>query len=287
MGKIRFGRVGFFIEIVIICLICGVFVLSVAIPYNTNSASAANKGSSYIVMNASDCEVMEESNSHLRLPMASTTKTMTALIVIENCRLDETVTVPAEAVGVEGSSVYLKKGDKYTVEELLYGLMLRSGNDAATALAIHTAGSVKNFVEMMNYRAETMGLNDTHFVNPHGLHDDNHYTSAYDLCKIGCFAMKNDVFAKIVGTKKVTVGKGELTRVWCNKNKILSLYDGGNGIKTGFTKAAGRCLIASAERDGVTVVSVVLNRGDMFNDCMNLMDRAFDKISDKKDTNNQ
>ncbi len=277
MGKIRNGRIGFINQIGIFLIISALFA-TVFAGITRSGESAAAAGSSYICMRADTFEIFEQDNAHERLPMASTTKTMTALLVIENCVMEEIVTVPKEAVGVEGSSIYLREGDKYTVKELLYGLMLRSGNDAATALAIHTAGSVKNFADMMNCRAEIAGLKDTHFTNPHGLHDENHYTSAYDLCKLGCIAMKNAIFRQIVSTKKVVVGEGELRRVWSNKNKILFLYEGGNGIKTGFTKKAGRCLIASAERDGVTVVSVVLNRGDMFNDCMSLMDRAFEKI---------
>lgn len=278
MGKICRKRVGFFIEIALLCL--AVFAAMIISEVNAfcDEAYAAN-GSSYIVMRADTKEIFAESNKDLRLPMASTTKTMTALVAIENCSLDETVSVPDMAVGVEGSSIYLKKGEKYTVRELLYGLMLRSGNDAAVALAVHVAGSVENFAEMMNLRAESMGLQNTHFVNPHGLHDENHYTSAYDLAFIGCEAMRNDIFREIVSTKFITVGSGETKKYWANKNKILSLYDGGDGIKTGYTTDSGRCLIASATRNGVTVVSVVLNRYDMFNDCCKLMDTAFQSIN--------
>lgn len=279
MGEVYIKRNRFFVKIGLFLAIIAVslYGLMLNIPYERSFAEGA-ASSSYICMRADTYEVFEEENSHIRLPMASTTKTMTALLVIENCVLDDVVSVTKESVGVEGSSVYLKEGDRYTVKELLYGLMLRSGNDVATALALYCGGSVENFVNMMNYRAEMLGLVDTHFTNPHGLHNDNHYTSAYDLCKLGCFAMQNNTFREIVSTSKIAVGEGEFRKVWCNKNKILSLYEGGNGIKTGFTKKAGRCLIASAERGGVTVVSVVLNRGDMFNDCMRLMDRAFEKI---------
>lgn len=271
MGKIRRNRFGFLVKIILSLAV--LIPSATAIP--TVSSAEAASGSSYAVMRADDLTLYASENERLRLPMASTTKTMTALIVAENCLPDEIVTVPKQAVGVEGSSIYLREGEKLTVKELLYGLMLRSGNDAATALAIHVAGSVDNFAAMMNLRAETMGLKDTHFTNPHGLHDKNHYTSAYDLCVIGCVAMRNPFFKEIVATKFVTVGEGDGKRFWANKNKILSTYDGGNGIKTGFTTDAGRCLIASAERNGVTVVSVVLNRYDMFNDCARLMDSAF------------
>lgn len=253
-----------------------VAVFSFLIPIG-NIADAYN-GSAYIVMSERDLKVIEGENIHMRLPMASTTKTMTALVVVENALMDEVVTIPKEAVGVEGSSIYLKEGEKYTVKELLYGLMLRSGNDAAVALALHVAGNTEAFAEMMNIKAEELGLTDTHFVNPHGLHDKDHYTSAYDLCKIGCIAMRDPIFKEIVGTKFITVGEGKNKKYWANKNKILTTFDGGNGIKTGFTKDAGRCLIASAERNGVTVVSVVLNRYDMFNDCKALMESAFQTL---------
>lgn len=279
MGKVRRNRIGFFIEIGLLCFVVLAAFLFAEMPAFYNEKAYAEQGSSYIVMHADTKEVFAESNKDLRLPMASTTKTMTALVTVENCNLDEIVSVPDEAVGVEGSSIYLRKGDKYTVRELLYGLMLRSGNDAAVALAIHVAGSVENFAEMMNLRAESMGLTNTHFVNPHGLQDKNHYTSAYDLAFIGSEAMQNETFRQIVSTKFITVGNGENKKYWTNKNKILSLYEGGNGIKTGFTTDSGRCLIASATRNGVTVVSVVLNRYDMFNDCCRLMDKAFESIN--------
>ncbi len=279
MGKIRGKRFGIFVKVIFCAiLVCGAVFGMWFATLNGNLEANAASGSAYIVMDVENMRVFKSENEHLRLPMASTTKTMTALVCVENCNLDEVVTIPKAAVGIEGSSIYLKEGEKLTVKELLYGLMLRSGNDAATALALHVAGSVENFADMMNFRAEMMELKDTHFVNPHGLHDKNHYTSAYDLCVIGCTAMKNPIFKEIVSTKFITVGEGENKRFWSNKNKILSTYEGGNGIKTGFTKDAGRCLIASAERDGRTVVSVVLNRYDMFNDCARLMDEAFASI---------
>lgn len=252
--------------------------LSFLIIPRENKSYAADR-SGYIVIDAKKRTVYKEYNEHLRLPMASTTKVMTALIVIENCKLDEKVKIPKQAVGIEGSSIYLKEGEELSVGELLYGLMLRSGNDAACALAIHVAGSVENFAEIMNIRAQAMKLTDSHFTNPSGLHDDNHYTTAYDLAVIACEAMKYAEFRKIVSTNFISVGKGENTRYFKNKNKMLHLYEGGNGIKTGFTKKAGRCLVSSATRDGVTMVSVVLNRPDMWNESVALLDYAFDNYS--------
>ena len=245
-------------------------------------AQAANR-SSYIVMRADTHEVIKGENYELRLPMASTTKVMTALLICENCLPDEKVAIPKEAVGIEGSSVYLKEGEVLTVKELLYGLMLRSGNDCAAALALHLGGSIENFAEMMNMRARSLGLNNTHYVNPHGLHDENHYTSAYDLCILGCIAMENKLFKEIVSTKQTVIGEKENRRSIANKNKILFQYDGGNGIKTGYTRAAGRCLVAAAERKGVQLVAVCLNVPDMFGCCRDLMDHGFAVIENKCD----
>lgn len=266
------NRKFFFISLITVLFFA--FSLSLAIEASRREAQAANN-SSYIVMRADTLEVIKGANYTIRQPMASTTKIMTALLICENCSPDKSVQITKESVGIEGSSVYLKEGETYTVKELLLGLMLRSGNDCATALAISLGGSVDNFVEMMNLRASQLGLKDTHYVNPHGLHHKDHYTSCYDLCKLGCIAMKNPLFKEIVGTKLSTIGKGEYKKTIANKNKILFHYDGGNGIKTGYTKAAGRCLVASAERENVKLVSAALNVPDMFGMCENLLDYGF------------
>jgi D-alanyl-D-alanine carboxypeptidase (penicillin-binding protein 5/6) len=268
----------------ILAVIC---CLLLPLGFHTESAAYAGD-SSAIVMEISSNRVLSGENIHTRLPMASTTKVMTALIVVENCKLDEVVTIPQKAVGVEGSSIYLKVGEKLTVKELLYGLMLRSGNDAATALAVHAGKSVEGFVNMMNRKAQDLGLKNTHFCNPHGLHNDNHFTSAYDLAFISAAAMRNKTFAEIVGTKNITVGKGESVRFFHNKNKLLSGYDGATGIKTGFTKKAGRCFVGSSKRNNMEVVCVVLNCGPMFEECMRLMNQAYNefemvKVIDSRD----
>lgn len=219
-------------------------------------------------------------NPHQRREMASTTKILTAITVIENCEnLDEIISVPKEAVGIEGSSIYLARDEKISVRDLLYGLMLRSGNDAAVALAIHTAGSVQEFCKLMNQTAQKIGAKNSHFANPHGLHHPDHYTTAYDLALISAYAMKNPVFREIVGTKvyKASWEGRDYPRVMYNKNKILSMYEGGNGVKTGYTKKAGRCLVSSAKRGNMEVVCVVLNCGPMFEECMRIMDLAFEK----------
>lgn len=216
-----------------------------------------------------------ERNADTKLPMASTTKIMTAIIIIEDCNLDEVLTVDDRAVGVEGSSIYLKKGEQIDVKDLLYGLMLRSGNDSATALAIHHSGSIEKFVKEMNSRAKSMGAMDTSFVNPSGLPDENHYTTARDLCMIACYAMRNETFKEIVGTKNYS-GK---FRSFVNKNKMLSICEGANGVKTGYTIKAGRCLVSSCEREGMNVVSVVLNCPEMYERSCEIFDECFSKYS--------
>lgn len=252
-------------------------------------ASAAARGSSYAVIEVGSLRLLKGENVSVRLPMASTTKAMTALVVIENTPdLNAIVTIPDAAVGVEGSSIYLKKGEHLTVKELLYGLMLRSGNDAAVALAINTCGSVEAFADKMNEKARSLGLTDTNFVNPHGLSAKDHYTSAYDLAVIAATALRNPVFREIVSTKFITVESrdGGETRYFANKNKILYNYEGATGVKTGYTTEAGRCLIASSVRNGMEVVAVALNHYDYFDLCSSLMDYAhenfvLEKVLDK------
>ena len=241
--------------------------------FKTIDIVAAESTTATCVMEVQSGRVLQSENSNAKLPMASTTKIMTALITLDYCDLDDEVIIPKAAVGVEGSSIYLKEGDKRTVEELLYGLMLRSGNDAAVALALHVAGSIEKFALLMNERAAEIGTINTNFKNPHGLHHDEHYTTAADLAKISCVAMKNQAFRKIVGSKSVKFGN----RVYYNKNKMLSNYEGATGIKTGYTKKAGRCLVSSSNRDGMEVVCVVLNCHDMWQRSKDLMTRAHQK----------
>ena len=262
-----------------------ILALTPGIHPKTGSVSVADAsgGSGYAVIEVSSGRLLNGSNENLRLPMASTTKAMTALVVLENASLTDIVEIPPAAVGIEGSSVYLKKGERFTVEELLYALMLRSGNDAAVALAVHTSGSVEEFVRKMNERAALMGLKDTKFVNPHGLHDENHYTTAYELALIAAEGLKNPHFKRIVSTKNIVIdGEGHEKRYFANKNKILYNYEGATGVKTGFTRDSGRCLIASAERNGMEVVAVALNYYDYFELTARLMDEAFGNFEMKE-----
>ena len=212
--------------------------------------------------------------------MASTTKIMTAIIVVENCKLEDVVTITAKAAGTGGSTLGINKDDKITVNDLLYGLMLRSGNDAAVALAIHTAGSVEEFANMMNQKAKQLNLKNTHFVTPHGLDNEEHYTTAYELAKITDYALKNKTIAKIVATKSTTIYINEMPRQINNTNELLGNVEGVYGVKTGFTNNAGRCLVTSVKRGDMDLIVVVLGadtRKDRAKDSMKLIEYAFKK----------
>ncbi len=236
--------------------------------------------SSAVLMDASSGNVLYEKDAHTERPMASTTKIMTALIAIEEYDLKKTVTVSKEAVGVEGSSVYLYENEKLTMEELVFALMLESANDAATAIAIEIAGSVEEFAELMNEKAEELGLENTSFENPHGLDGESHYTTAYDLAKLTAYAMKNEAFRAVVSTYKTVIpmNNGEGSRLLINHNRLLKSYEGTIGVKTGYTKKSGRCLVTAAEKDGVMLIAVTLSAPDDWNDHRNMLDYGFSRI---------
>lgn len=197
-------------------------------------------------------------NENKRSAMASTTKIMTCIIVLENANLNDEITVSIKAATTGGSRLGLKKNDKITVNDLLYGLMLRSGNDAAVALAEHVGGDKEGFAKLMNDKAKRLGLKDTHFVTPHGLDDPEHYTTAYELAKIADYALKNEKFAKIVGTKECTISINGYSKQLSNTNELLGYMQGVNGVKTGFTNNAGRCLVTSVNRNKFEIITVVL-----------------------------
>jgi D-alanyl-D-alanine carboxypeptidase len=219
---------------------------------------------SAIVVEAETGRVIWAKNAHVSLPMASTTKIMTALVALENADPEKTVSIPPDAVGVEGSSVYLYEDERLRLEDLLYAMLLESANDAAAAIAIEVGGSIEGFSEMMNAKAEELGLERTSFANPHGLDDPEHYTTAAELARIAVAAMKNESFCNIVSTYKKTIPLNETegVRLLINHNKMLSRYDGAVGIKTGYTKKSGRCLVSAAERDHVKLICVTLNAPD-------------------------
>ncbi len=234
--------------------------------------------SSMVVMATLGDKVLYSKDMTRRLAMASTTKIVTAITCLDNCEdIDRLVTVPKSATLVEGSSIYLREGERLTIRQLLYGLMLQSGNDSAETLALAIAGSKEEFASLMNETARKCGAENSSFVTPHGLDDKNHYTTALDLAKITSFALKNPIFKEIVSTKsyKIPATEHNSARTLVNKNKLLSSLEGATGVKTGYTKKSGRCLVSSCERDGMEVVCVVLNCGPMFEESASLINKAF------------
>ena len=202
--------------------------------------------------------ILYEKNGNKQTPMASTTKIMTAIVVLENANLTDVVTINSKAAGTGGSRLGLKKNDKITVNDLLYGLMLRSGNDAAIALATHVGGSVEGFAEMMNNKAKELGLVNSHFVVPHGLDNDGHYTTAYELAKIADYALNIDKFKEIVSTRNTTIYINGYAKAINNTNQLLGSVSGVYGVKTGFTNGAGRCLVTACKRDDLDVITVII-----------------------------
>lgn len=234
----------------------------------------------YIVYDRISKSMIIGKNEDVKSAMASTTKIMTTIVILEKTDLDETVTVSAKAGGTGGSRLGLKRGDKASVRDLLYGLMLRSGNDAAVALAEHVGGSVKGFAELMNEKATELGLTNTHFVTPHGLDDANHYTTALELAKLTDYAMDNETFTKIVGTKSTTIYINNQPRQINNTNELLGVLNGVVGVKTGFTNNAGRCLVTETKRNNMDIITIVLGadtKKDRTKDSVNLIEYTFSK----------
>ena len=230
----------------------------------------------YIVIDADSGRILGQRNADIKLPIASTTKIMTTILSIENAgNLNQKIEVPAACAGIEGSSIYLKPRQMVSVMDLLYGTMLRSGNDAAQTLAEYSGrNSQEGFVSMMNDKAAQVGAYNTNFMNPSGLHDDNHYSTAYDLALISRYAMKNNLFKEIVSTVKYKAQS--LNNIFYNKNKVVYQYEYGSGIKIGYTKAAGRCLVASAKKEDTEIIVVVLDDNNWFNDSYQIFDWAFE-----------
>ncbi len=248
-------------------------------PFQTSSCYAVSSSAkSMCVIDKDSKRVLFCKNENEKLPMASTTKVVTAITVIENCNnLDEIIIVNKNAIGVEGTSIYLRENEQISVKNLLYGLMLRSGNDSATALAYHVGGSIEGFAKMMNELAKKVGANNSSFANPHGLDNPNHYTTAHDLALIAGYALNNPTFKQIVSTKTHIIPATNVSdkRYLTNKNRLLSSLDGCCGVKTGFTSKAGRCLVSACERENRTTVCVVLNCGPMFEESADLIEQSF------------
>lgn len=253
-----------------IAFICIISVLCLSAPA-AFAAAPGNSAGAAILVHADSGQVLFSQNADNQMLIASTTKIMTALVVLENCDPDEKVDILNEYAAVEGSSMYLKPGGEYTVRDLLYGMMLASGNDAATALACHAGGSIEGFAGMMNAKASELGLKNTSFENPHGLDGKQQYSSAYDLAMITCKALENELFAQIVATKTYSVGE----QSYMNHNKLLWSYEGCRGVKTGYTIAAGRTLVSCAERDGMKLVCVTLSDPNDWKDHAALFDWGF------------
>lgn len=254
--------------ITILLLSVGAYAEDVQIDISASSAVLLVSGSN---------EVLFEKSAYEKRPMASTTKIMSSIIAIESGRLDEEITVTQEMTSVEGTSMGLLPNDRVSVSELVYGMMLSSGNDAANATAITIAGSIDAFVSMMNDKAKQIGMLSTHFATPSGLDADGHYSTAYDMALLGSYAIKNEQFSEICYSSSVVVDYGNppYKRRLTNHNKLLKMYDGAIGIKTGFTKKSGRCLVSAAERDDVTLICVTLNDADDWNDHKKLLDYGF------------
>lgn len=251
--------------------------LFLQLPFLSRMSFAATESAGEAVLEVNSGRLLFARNPEKKLPMASTTKILTAILVIEDDDLDEEVRIPEEAVGVEGSSIYLVAGETMTRKDLLYGLMLRSGNDCAEALAILHSGSIEKFADSMNEKAVQIGARDSHFVNPHGLPAPQHYTTAKDLAMIAAYALRNNIFSEIVACRSYTIPDGGCgyPRLLQNKNKMLYSYSDADGVKTGYTKEAGRCLVTSATRSGMRLVSVVLNSPDMYNRSAEILNQCF------------
>lgn len=259
-------------------VIISMFLISMMALIISAQTSEKTGAKAFVLYNPEIDSFIFGNNADLQLPMASTTKIMTALIAIEELDPDEKIEVPPESVGIEGSSIYLSCGDVITVRDLIYSVLLQSANDAATVLAIRIGGTIEGFASLMNDRAAKIGALNTNFENPHGLDSDNHYTTAKDLALITAQALKNDTFRKICSTYKYSFNIGDKTRVLVNHNKLLKQYEGCIGVKTGYTKKCGRCLVGAAYKDGVTLIAVTLSDPDDWRDHKTLFDLGFDTL---------
>lgn len=259
---------------VVFALILAIFCTCLHFPAGALSASSA------VVMKADTGKVLFEKNAHAKMSMASTTKIMTALLAVESGKLECEVTVTKKMTAVEGTSMGLREGDVLTLRNIVKGMMLLSGNDAANAVADFLGGTAENFARLMNEKAEMIGMTDTNFVTPSGLDDDEHYTTAYDMALLASYAMNDPEFRALVSDYygKVEYISPAAEYTYRNHNRFLTMYDGACGIKTGFTKKSGRCLVTAVKKDGCILVAVTLNAPDDWNDHVALYDEALPKI---------
>ncbi|MDP4133534.1 MAG: D-alanyl-D-alanine carboxypeptidase family protein [Bacillota bacterium] len=264
-------------------------ILSLFANFRIMAVDLAPSAKAAAIIDCQDGRILYEKNGDKRLPMASTTKIVTAITAIENGKLSDVVTVSANAAKTEGSSVYLVMGEKLTLEDLLYALLLESGNDASVAIAEHISGSTQNFAVLMNQTAKKAGATNSNFTNPSGLDDKNHYTTAKDLAIITAYALKNKEFSNIVSTQRKTIPCQYTSwdRQLDNHNKLLKMYSGADGVKTGYTRRSGRCLVSSATRNNWKIAAVTLSDPDDWNDHIKMMDYAFSNAIDKKIVNKE
>jgi len=260
-------------------LLCfGVGIVMFLSAFSVSAVSTSAKAA--ILINGDTGEIIYSHNHETRLPMASTTKIMTALLLCEKGDLNKEITVTAEMLRVEGSSMGLLAGDRVTLHDLLYGMMLASGNDAANVTAYTLGGTVDGFVKMMNDKASALGLKNTHFDTPSGLDGESHYTTAYDLALLARYAMQNEDFAQAAASKsaRLNYGNPPYKRTLTNHNRLLKSFDGAVGVKTGFTKKSGRCLVTAAKRDGKFVIAVTLNDPNDWHDHTALLEYGLKKV---------
>lgn len=260
MKKILFQIVSFCLCTAILCSAFSSTSSASDMPASAQEVWNGVSAASFCLMDGETGEVLKSSSKDQKMPIASTTKVMTAIVVLESEDVEKLVTIPKAACGIEGSSMYLYPNEKLTVLQLLYGLLLESANDAAVALALQTSGSIEAFAEKMNEKATAIGMANSHFTNPNGLHDEMHYSSAHDLAKLMQYSLKNELFCKIVGTKSLTLtldnGKQQTLS---NHNRLLRTIPNYLGGKTGYTRAAGRCLVSAAQENDKTMICTTLN----------------------------
>ena len=260
----------------LLCVVLSFFIVIWFLPVYSNASEISVSAESAVVLNADTGEILYSKNPYEKRGMASTTKIMTSLVALDYGNLTDTVKAKLSDVTVEGTSIGLKEGDEVSLETLVAGMLLESGNDAANVTATMIGGSKEKFSQLMNKKAKELGMLSTNFKNPSGLTEEGHYSTAYDMALLASETIKNQKFRELCSTRsyKATYGTPQYQRTFYNHNKFLSIYDGALGIKTGFTKASGRCLITAAERDGVTLVAVTLNALDDWNDHVKMMEYA-------------
>lgn len=263
----------------LLCLLLSASVLLSCLFVGVKSADISISAESAVIMIADTRQVVFEKNAHKKRGIASTTKIMSSIVALESGKTHLMTTVKGADIAVEGTSLGLKEGDEVSLLTLVKGMLLSSGNDAANVTATLVAGGKDAFAKLMNAKAKAIGMKSTNFVNPSGLTEDGHYSTAYDMALLGSYAVKNPVFSSLCSMKNCTVSYGERgSTTLYNHNKFLNMFDGAFGIKTGFTKASGRCLVTAAQRNGVTLVCVTLNASDDWHDHEKLMEYAFNKI---------